>query len=29
MSNYSPIGPTDQLNIKPQLPEPGGNILGL
>jgi hypothetical protein len=27
MSNYSSIGPTDQLTIKPQLSAPGGNIL--
>ncbi len=27
MSNFSSIGPTEQLNIKPQLSAPGGNIL--
>lgn len=27
MSNFSSIGPTIQLNIKPQLSAPGGNII--
>jgi subtilisin family serine protease len=29
MSNFSSIGPTDQMNLKPQLSAPGGNILSL
>lgn len=29
MSNYSSLGPTIQMNLKPQLSAPGGNILSL